>query len=218
MDVASLGLMGVNVVMAGISMFAAEAARESAKPAVRFAFEQLKERVRKILPGLKLADREIDPELLRDKRIEADVEVAKFTADIIGNYSCLRRARVVGDFLVGAKILWVDDHPKNNVNEMKVLEQFGVEIDQARNSTEAMSRLLGRSFDLIVSDMERDGNHEAGFDLLRNLRAANCTIPLVFYVGKLDPKRSAPIGAFGIADQPEPLIHLVLDALERQRI
>ena len=43
MDVASLSIMGVNVVMAGISMFAAEVTKECAKPAVRFAFERLKE-------------------------------------------------------------------------------------------------------------------------------------------------------------------------------
>ena len=36
MDVASLSLMGVNVVMAGISLLAAEATKECAKPAVRY--------------------------------------------------------------------------------------------------------------------------------------------------------------------------------------
>jgi CheY-like chemotaxis protein len=210
--------MGVNVVIAGISMFAAEVTKECAKPAVRFTFERLRERVRGILEGLKLPDREIDPELLCDKRIGGDEEVAKLTEEFIGYYSSIRRARIVASFLVGAKILWVDDYPENNINEKRTLEDFGVQVDQVRSTTEALNRLLGRSFDLILSDMEQDGRPDAGMELLRNLRSSDCPIPLVFYVGKVDPNRGVPVGAFGIADQPEPLLHLVLDVLERQRI
>jgi hypothetical protein len=42
--------------------------------------------------------------------------------------------------------------------------------------------------------------------------------PLVFYLGRVDPTRGVPVGAFGIADEPEPLLHLVSVVLERQRI
>ena len=218
MDVASLSIMGINVVMAGISMFAAEATKECAKPAVHFAFEQLRERVRAILGGPKLPTVEIDPELLRDERIGGDVEVARLAEEFIRSYSSIRRARIVANFLVGARILWVDDRPENNINEKRTLEDFGVKVDQVRSTTAALSRLLGRPFDLILSDMERDGGSDAGMELLRNLRMSDCPIPLVFYVGKADPNRGVPVGAFGIADQPEPLFHLVLDVLERQRI
>jgi CheY-like chemotaxis protein len=218
MDVASLSVMGVNVVMAGISMFAAELTKECAKPAVRFAFERLRERVRAILGGPKLPTVEIDPELLRDERIGGDVEVARLAEEFIGSYSSIRRARIVANFLVGARILWVDDHPENNINEKRTLEDFGVQVDQVKSTTEVLNRLLGRRFDLILSDMDRDGCSDAGMELLRNLRSSDCPIPLVFYVGKVDPNRGVPVGAFGIADQPEPLLHLVLDVLERQRI
>jgi len=218
MDLASLSTIGVNVVMAGVSLFAAEAAKECAIPTARFAYERLRERVRGILKGLKLPDREIDPELLRDKRIGGDEEVAKLTEEFIGQYPSIRRARIVASFLAGAKILWVDDHPENNINEKRTLEDFGVQVDQVRSTTEALNRLMGRPFDLILSDMDRDGRSDAGMELLRNLRLSDCPIPLVFYVGKVDPNRGVPVGAFGIADQPQPLLHLVLDVLERKRI
>jgi CheY-like chemotaxis protein len=218
MDVASLSLMGVNVVIAGISLFAAEATKACAKPAVQYAFEKLREKVRSILEGLNLPPSEIDADLLRDERIGSDVEVAKLTEEFIGNYPSIRRARIVARFLDGAKILWVDDHPGNNLNEVRVLEEFGIRIDHVRSTTEALNRLLGRSFDLILSDIDRDGNNNAGTEFLSALRTSGCPIPLVFYVGKVDPTRGVPAGAFGIAHQPEPLIHLVLDALERQRI
>ena len=42
MDIASLSIMGVIVVMAGISMFAAEVTKECAKPAVRFRLRAIK--------------------------------------------------------------------------------------------------------------------------------------------------------------------------------
>ena len=108
MDVASLSLMGVNVVIAGISLFAAEATKACAKPAVQYAFEKLREKVRSILEGLNLPPSEIDADLLRDERIGSDVEVAKLTKEFIGNYTSIRRAKIVARFLDGAKIIWVD--------------------------------------------------------------------------------------------------------------
>lgn len=218
MDAATVGIMGVNLVMAGISIFAAEAAKECAKPAVQFAFEQLRERVCAILGGPALPPDEIDPELLHDKRVGGDAEVARLADEFIRGYSCIRRAKLVASSLAGARILWVDDHPENNVNEKRTLEDFAFHVDQVRSTAEALSRLLGRSFDLILSDMERDGRKDAGIELLTKLRSSDCPIPVVFYVGHFDPARCVPAGAFGMADQPEPLLHLVLDVLERQRI
>jgi CheY-like chemotaxis protein len=218
MDVASLSLMSVNVVMVGISVFAAEATKECAKPAVRLVFDRLRERLRCIVEGQKQPDREINAGLLRDESIGRDEEVAKLAEELIGSYPSIRRATIVAKYLDGAKLLWVDDQPANNVNEIRVLEEFGIRIDQVRSTTEALNRLVGRSFDLILSDMDRDGDGNAGMELLRALRSSGCPIPLIFYVGIVDPTRGVPLGAFGIADQPEPLIHLVLDVLERQRI
>jgi CheY-like chemotaxis protein len=217
MDVASLSLMGVNVVMAGISLFAAEVTKECAKPAARLIFDRLRERLRCIVEGEKPLG-EIDTKHLRDERIRCDEEVAKLAEELIGNYPSIRRARIVARFLEGAKILWVDDQPGNNLNEIRVLKGFGIGIDQVKSTTEARNRLPGRTFDLILSDMDRDGDSKAGMELLRALRSSGCLIPLVFYVGRVDPTRGVPVGAFGIADQPEPLIHLVLDVLERQRV
>ena len=43
---------------------------------------------------------------------------------LIAHYPSILRAKVVAKFLAGGKILWVDDHLGNNVNEMRELEQF----------------------------------------------------------------------------------------------
>ena len=74
-------------------------------------------------------------------------------------------------------------------------------------TTEALKRLLGRPFDLILSDMDRDGCSDAGMELLRKLRLSGCPIPLIFYVGKVDPNRGVPVGAFGIKEPADVRPH-----------
>ncbi len=218
MDAASLGILSVNVVMAGISLFAAEATKECARPAVRFVIERFTARIRGVLGAANVPEGEIDAEMLSDKRILGDHEAVKLTGELIECYSSVRRARVVADFLAGAKILWVDDHPGNNFNEKRMLEGFGIHVDQVRSTAEALNRLLGRSFDLVLSDIHRDDRSDAGMELLARLRGSECPAPVVFYVGQMNDTQGVPVGAFGIADQPEPLLHLVLDVLERRRI
>jgi CheY-like chemotaxis protein len=218
MDIASLSTIGLKFVAAGLSLFPAEVTKECITPAVRFAVDRLRERIQRIFGGQKQADGEIDPELLRDKRIRVNAEIAMLSEELIENYSSLRRAKHFSSFLDRASILWVDDRPDNNINQVRVLELFGIRVEQAVSTSEALNRLVGWSFDLILSDIDREARADAGMELLLALRSSDCPVPLVFYVGKADPNRGVPVGAFGIADQPEPLIHLVLDVLERRRI
>jgi hypothetical protein len=41
--------------------------------------------------------------------------------------------------------------------------------------------------------------------------------PVIFYVAELRPELRVPRGAFGITNDPEGLVHLVFDGLERGR-
>ena len=45
------------------------------------------------------------------------------------------------DILSGAQILWVDDHPENNLNERKMFKQLYVEVDTAKSTDEAIEVL-----------------------------------------------------------------------------
>jgi hypothetical protein len=65
--------------------------------------------------------------------------------------------------------------------------------------------------------MARDRT-DAGLVLLKSLREAGCPTEVVFYVGRVDPGKGVPAGAFGITSQPEPLLHYVFDVLERRRV
>jgi CheY-like chemotaxis protein len=116
----------------------------------------------------------------------------------------------------GAHVLWIDDHPENNLNERKMFRGLGVEIDIAKSTTEALSMAAG-GYDLIFSDMARGDEREAGSEFLARWRLVNRKTPVIFYVGDYDAAKGVPGGAFGITNRPDELLHLSLDALERQR-
>src|SRR5205823_15007856 len=54
-----------------------------------------------------------------------------------------------------AGVLWVDDHPENNVLEMDQLQRRGVPVDTARSTQQALEQLTSRRYQIIVSDMDR---------------------------------------------------------------
>ncbi len=116
-----------------------------------------------------------------------------------------------------AQILWVDDHPENNRNERRMFRQLGAEIDIAKSTDEALEMLSHGGYDLVVSDMARGDQATAGLELLKQLRQDKKTTPLIFYIGVVDPGKGVPAQAFGITNRPDELLHLTLDALERQK-
>jgi CheY-like chemotaxis protein len=120
--------------------------------------------------------------------------------------------------LEGAEILWVDDRPSRNRLEARMFQGFGARVTFAASSEEAQDALgavaLGRPpFDLIISNIGRSGRDE-GLEMLEHFRAAGVSIPMVFYVGRLQP--GLPKGAQGITNRPDELAGLVLDALDRR--
>lgn len=127
-----------------------------------------------------------------------------------------RAKRHVGLFK-GASFLWVDDHPENNLNERKMFRQLGAEIDIARSSDEALEMLGSDAYDIVMSDMDRNGNATAGLEFLSDFRKVSRTTPVIFYIGVVDPAKGTPARAFGITNRPDELLHLTLDCLERKK-
>ena len=70
----------------------------------------------------------------------------------------------------GARILWVDDRPENNVFERRSLEALGIRFDMSTSTDDALTRLAVASFDAVISDMERPADPQAGYTLLDALR------------------------------------------------
>lgn len=129
----------------------------------------------------------------------------------------LRRATRDFASTAGARILWVDDTPDGNLPVRKVLRSLGIMIDLARTSDDGVDALGRADYDLIISNMNREGHEDEGGRFLARLRAAGRQEPVVFYLMSFDPSRGTPGDAVGITNRPDELVHLVLDGLERVR-
>lgn len=116
---------------------------------------------------------------------------------------------------ISCKILWIDNHPENNVQEVKLLRDIGLHIDLAETSDLAFSILQDTDYQLIVSDRSRAGNKTEGFDFHHMLLGKGIDLPFVFYVGTKERPNGVPPYAFGITDSPIELLHLIMDVVQR---
>jgi CheY-like chemotaxis protein len=126
----------------------------------------------------------------------------------------VRRLERSSELLRGARILWVDDHPENNTDEAAILTAFGVRLQFASTTQEALNLLQGGRFDVVISDLERQGQPDEGIRFVEQTKGIPWTI---LYVGDYKPELGTPPYAFAITNRPHQLLHYVLDALERQR-
>ncbi len=95
---------------------------------------------------------------------------------------------------------------------------MGISISLATSTEVALAMLQAEPVHLLISDMERCGDHQAGLQLLTKVRELASRPATIFYTGLVDRERGTPPGAFGIMNRPDELIHLVLDVLERERV
>ncbi|MCB0635152.1 MAG: response regulator [Lewinella sp.] len=114
-----------------------------------------------------------------------------------------------------ARILWIDNHPSNNTLETEVLQKVGLQVDGATSSAQAEQLMLRHPYQVILSDISREGNRTEGIDFLARRRSAGPHPPFVFYTGHHEPAKGTPPYAFGITHSPEELLHLVMDVLAR---
>jgi CheY-like chemotaxis protein len=153
---------------------------------------------------------------LNDKVRSAVADAANDIPDLAWMPSVARRARVVQSLLRGSHVLWIDDIPGNNLYERTVLSSLGVTVDLALSTSEGIYMQGRLKYDVIISDMHRDGDSAAGLIFLKLLREKRLMTPVIYYVGGLDPSRSTPDGAFAITNRPDELLHYVFDVLERR--
>jgi CheY-like chemotaxis protein len=164
------------------------------------------------LSGLKLPG---GIELTLKDRIEDAAERQKVDVSDDDKTCIVRRLERLAPLVRGAPILWIDDTPENNVNEMSILTAFGAKIETAKTSKEADEKLRKGHFEVLISDMEREGQKDAGQRFVEQRRGQS--LPwTIFYVGRYDGARGTPPYAFAITNRPHELLHYVLDALERQ--
>jgi CheY-like chemotaxis protein len=129
----------------------------------------------------------------------------------------LLRANRISSILDGARLLWIDDKPDGNAGEAKLLRRLGITVDTAISSEEARQMLSKFHYDVILSDIDREGRSDEGLTFLASLIDTRLFRYTIFYVRRVDEDKPIPKGAFHITNQPDKLLHLIMDALERER-
>jgi CheY-like chemotaxis protein len=82
------------------------------------------------------------------------------------------------------RVLWVDDYPANNKAIMDVYRSVGVEFDLALDTQQALDHLGKKSYDLIISDIGRRPEHDAGIKMIHEMKTKFANLPpLIIYSG-----------------------------------
>lgn len=115
------------------------------------------------------------------------------------------------------RILWVDDRPGNNHKLAEVFKQLlGVQIDFATSTVDGLQALrVSIDYAVVITDMARPDNDQAGLELIRVARAEQIYRPTVIYSSLDNESIGVPAGAFGLTNRPDQLLHLVIDICER---
>jgi CheY-like chemotaxis protein len=200
--------------MVALTFMGAQIAQKAADGAIESTWEAFKKKfvARFDEPPAPVSTDRVE-QLLRE-----DSELSQAIARIILGSTVLRRAQLVAPALRGGSVLWLDDSPENNEWERALLRELGVHVTAVTGTATALDCLEAQRFDLILSDIHRNGDPGSGIDALPRLRAASKDAPIIFYIANLSSERGTPRGAMGITNRPDELLHLTMDALERRRL
>lgn len=71
--------------------------------------------------------------------------------------------------LIKRKVLWVDDYPSNNEAIIDLYRQQNVEFDLALNTVQALDYLFKEEYDIVISDIGRGSEPDAGVRMIREI-------------------------------------------------
>lgn len=90
----------------------------------------------------------------------------------------------------GLRVLWVDDEMDRNRSIVKLLVEEGAEVTEAPE----IEGLVGwafppGAFDVVISDITRRGDEEAGLRAIESLRALDRRVPVIFFTSRVTGTR-----------------------------
>jgi DNA-binding response OmpR family regulator len=95
------------------------------------------------------------------------------------------------------RVLWVDDHPENNVEERRFLRSRKIAVYEVATSEEALALLAMYDYRAVISDMNRNGRPLAGLELVREMRRRNDSTPFFLYTVVPSPAQRAHLAEAG---------------------
>lgn len=114
------------------------------------------------------------------------------------------------------RILWVDDRPSNNSFEVAALTSLGMHVQPSTSTEDALRWIERGPYDVVISDMGRPPDDQAGYTLLDELRRRGDATPYVIYASSSSREHfdmAVQRGAIGCTNQPVELVDMVSNAL-----
>jgi len=203
----------VTLLLAGTTYAASLVAKKAADDLAKDFWTYVKGALSKAL-GREPAPGDVTRQALQ--QVAAEPAVQERLQALIRSDGVLRRAQLVEPALRGARILWIDDRPEGNVWEYDCLTALGAGVKTVETTRSAVACLEREPYDLVISDVDREGRRSAGIEDIPRLQVRERATPVILYVTTLEP--GVPPGAFGITARPDELLHLCMDVLERSRL
>lgn len=116
------------------------------------------------------------------------------------------------------RLLWVDDHPQNNIYEERFFENHRIAVHTVTGSVDALRLLSMYDYTVVISDMGRGEDRLAGVRLAEQMRARGDETPVIIYTLRadgVDAQRAqrnlvAEAGAQGVVVTPREVRTVVL--------
>jgi len=115
------------------------------------------------------------------------------------------------------RVLWVDDKPNGVALEMARLKDWGVRIDEARTTDEALQLFKPGKYSLVITDMYRQEqgvrNADAGMDLLKELKSIDPDVVVIAYCASSSARQFGALfqksGGTAVTSAPVELFELL---------
>ena len=116
------------------------------------------------------------------------------------------------------RILWVDDYPSNNESIIKLFEDRGIQFDIAITTRQGVELFKRELYDLVITDMGRGNESDAGISLIEELRHLHCQVPIVVFASDRAIQRygseALRLGAFEVTNGIGNIICIISNILQ----
>ncbi|MEV4159147.1 response regulator [Nonomuraea dietziae] len=130
----------------------------------------------------------------------------------------IRRLDHAAVYLKGGRILWVDDLPEGNSHLIALFRQLGMVVDEVTSTDDALVHIDRNGYDLVISDIHRETDGQAGIKMLHAFRARGISLPVIIHAARFNPTLGVDPMIFGGTNRVDDVVHYVIDVMERVRL
>lgn len=96
------------------------------------------------------------------------------------------------------RVLWVnDDKDCDQWVDEWINRKYNADVDRVSSTEEALKKCKENKYELIVSNMRRENDSDAGITLLKKLREMGNETKYIVYTGRVDPQKERKVLKLG---------------------